>query len=410
MAGRIRSRSVETESVNQRMLRRGAVKRQHINRWAVGERELAPGIVGGTHLAPSSIERIREIVGEGDGLSIALTNAGQTIPNGGAALELTSAAAGLRPAGFEAVAFPTTSIVFPASRVASVLVRFQWDDWRHGGTVRLMRDGTVVDESPPSWGPRFSGVLHAGAVLEGESLSVEVDHGDAGDHDVSDVRVDIRVEGATGTSEAQPTGLYTVTWLQAANLFKITRYAADGSNTVLDSSAPASTGTNFVGIRARMDGDRIRARMWLWTDPEPSSWDLDIVDTAPLSAGLVGVTSTLTGSMGDPGMYRSYDTIEVGFDGEPTYSTDFSEYADGGLPADWQPLAGNGVANWEIISDGAFTGGKFLGYPTDSVGLGSFVGWIGGGSRADTDVVIRARPDEDNTTVGLILRGNPIDA
>ncbi len=45
---RYRSRQIETESVNPRLLRRGAVTRQHISRWAVGHDELAPGVDGTT--------------------------------------------------------------------------------------------------------------------------------------------------------------------------------------------------------------------------------------------------------------------------------------------------------------------------------------------------------------------------
>lgn len=408
--GRVRSRQVETQSVNQRMLRRGAVKRQHVSRWAIGSTELAPGVVGGTHLHPTAIERIREEAAgsSGHGVTIALSaEAAQTIPAGGIALELTDVTVGPRRAGFDSVSVPTTSIAVDSDCVASVLVRFRWDDWRAGGVVRLMRGAVVVDEAPPSWGPRFSGVLHAGAVEAGEELSVVVDHGDASGHDVVEASVVVRVEGASQAAAASPVGLYAVTWLQGSTLLSVRRFDENGEAD-LGTAAPASTTTEFVGIRVLMVGNRIRTRVWEWADPEPSTWHIDVTDPAPLQPGFVGVTSTLTGSAGLGGTYREYDSVEVSFDGATPVSTDFSEYADGGLPADWQVLIGAGGANWEIISGGgSYDGGKFLGYPLVSPN-GAYVGWTGAGSGSDVNVLVRARAGEDNTALGVVVRGNPL--
>lgn len=53
---RIRSRQVETESINPRMLKRGVVKRSHIDRFAVGRDQIAPGSIDVSRMAPQSIK------------------------------------------------------------------------------------------------------------------------------------------------------------------------------------------------------------------------------------------------------------------------------------------------------------------------------------------------------------------
>lgn len=59
---RIRSREVESGSVNARMLRDDAVTRRSIKRWAVGYDEIQPGVVADRHLHGSTLEAIRQIV------------------------------------------------------------------------------------------------------------------------------------------------------------------------------------------------------------------------------------------------------------------------------------------------------------------------------------------------------------
>ncbi len=367
---------------------------------------------GGVAQAAISADTTSAAAGSGIALVLGRSSP-QTIPVGGAALSLTEAIIGPARTGVEVPALPATSVQVPAKSVVSVLVRFAWVGWRAGGVVRLKRGSVVVDEAPSSWGTRFDGVLHAGAVEPGEALSVEVDHEDGADHDLTDVRVDLRVEGPARGIVSDFTGaaLYAVLWNPSSPggpVFRIARETGAGETT-LASSAPADTGTAFVGIRALVVGGRIRARVWPWADPEPSTWNLDVTDPAPLPAGVVGVTSTVTGSIGSPGTYREYDYLEVANDGAPAVATDFSEYPDGGLPADWSVLVGAGGPSWEIATGGAlYIGEKLLRYPTQSVGVGAYVGWDGGGIGFDVDALLRARNGQTDTTVGLVLRGNPL--
>ncbi len=56
--GRVRSRQVETESVNERMVRRAAVHRTHIDRWSVGKEQIRPGTVDSDLLGKQAVREI----------------------------------------------------------------------------------------------------------------------------------------------------------------------------------------------------------------------------------------------------------------------------------------------------------------------------------------------------------------
>lgn len=142
---RNRSRDAETESVNQRMLRRGAVKRQHLTRWAVGRDELAPGVVGDTHLNPSTIERIREVSSaSGVGQLLVVSATADSISSGG---DYVTADAIVYQRGFAGVTADGDSIVWPTDAVGEIQVEFAWDTYTGGGTIEIEVDGVV-----PAWG------------------------------------------------------------------------------------------------------------------------------------------------------------------------------------------------------------------------------------------------------------------
>jgi hypothetical protein len=55
---RIRSRQVETQSVNQRMVRRGAVHRFALDRWSVGKEQIRPGSVDSDTLGKQAVREV----------------------------------------------------------------------------------------------------------------------------------------------------------------------------------------------------------------------------------------------------------------------------------------------------------------------------------------------------------------
>lgn len=140
---RYRSREAETEDVNPRRLRRGAVKRQHLSRWSVGHDELAPGVVGPGHLQPSVIERIIE-AGTGSGQVLIVAAADQSFDDGGAYVDADSI---VYRHGFALNTVPSDQIVWPIDAVGEIQVEFAWDTYDGGGTIELEVDGEV-----PEWG------------------------------------------------------------------------------------------------------------------------------------------------------------------------------------------------------------------------------------------------------------------
>lgn len=140
---RLRSRQSETESVVPRMLRRGAVKRQHISRWAVGERELAPGVVGGTHLHPSTHEVIREIVNDGSsaaGQVLTLAVTGALLASGGDYVAFDTI---VDQTGFAGVTAAGDSWTHPVAAVYVLEYEHTWDGHDRGGRIELEVDGEI---------------------------------------------------------------------------------------------------------------------------------------------------------------------------------------------------------------------------------------------------------------------------
>jgi hypothetical protein len=145
---RVRSRIIETESINPRTMRRGAVKRQHLSRWAVGRDELAPGVVGDTHLDPSALERIREVaVGEGVGQLLIVSATRQSFASGG---DYVSADSTVYQFGFDGAT--ADAVVWPVDAAGEIQVEFAWDTYDGGGTIEIEVNGTV-----PAWGLLASG-------------------------------------------------------------------------------------------------------------------------------------------------------------------------------------------------------------------------------------------------------------
>lgn len=194
---RNRSREAETEDVNARRLRRGAVKRQHISRWAVGAEEIAPGVIGDIHLGPNIINETNlspELAGQlnnGAHIHLLLTEP-QTVPVGGATVEFDLEWSTHPRANFDAPTLPVAEVAVlePGYYNAGLTLELA-DDM--GGTVTMYRTRAglrvpVWGTADPGWsatsGTRFAGVAEAVELREGDTVSFEYDHGDSVDHDI----------------------------------------------------------------------------------------------------------------------------------------------------------------------------------------------------------------------------------
>lgn len=193
---RIRSRVVETESVNQRMLRRGAVKRSHISRWAVGRDELAPGVVGDRHLGPGAQETIRTIAsGTGVGQLLVVSATGQSFADDGGYVTADTI---VYQHGFDQVTAVGDEIVWPTDAVGEVQVEFLWDTYEGGGTIEVEVDGTV-----PAWGTIAAGSAGSEGckrrgvhILEGQVVKVKVTQ-TSGSAKTGDVLVEFSIPDPT---------------------------------------------------------------------------------------------------------------------------------------------------------------------------------------------------------------------
>lgn len=203
---RNRSRQAETESVNQRMLRRGAVKRQHIGRWAIGSTELAPGVVLDVHLGPQIINEgnltpgVIEMFRLGETITVEATF---EVPVDGALIEWDTLIA---QRGFPAVTLPTTTLEVSKDNAYYDLaeVELSWDDdWARFATVEARVNGTAMR----TWTAQRGGATVPFTVplsvrTPGDLVSIFLDHGDAAPHTIT-ARATLQL--IDGAGDAAPT-------------------------------------------------------------------------------------------------------------------------------------------------------------------------------------------------------------
>lgn len=70
-----------------------------------------------------------------------------------------------------------------------------------------------------------------------------------------------------------------------ANEVQVVSSSAGTLSTHGTAATPGFTGAMTIGVRARIDGNRIRARVWDTAGAEPGTWDANEVITAPLASG-----------------------------------------------------------------------------------------------------------------------------
>ncbi|QPJ64504.1 MAG: hypothetical protein G3M78_03460 [Candidatus Nitrohelix vancouverensis] len=63
------------------------------------------------------------------------------------------------------------------------------------------------------------------------------------------------------------------------------------TGTVLDQAVVVVTSGDYYTIKASVEGDALKAKIWLATDPEPASWDLEVTDST-YTEGKVGLMTT----------------------------------------------------------------------------------------------------------------------
>lgn len=109
-----------------------------------------------------------------------------------------------------------------------------------------------------------------------------------------------------------------------------------GSYTTLQTISFTYALGDWVAIRVEIDGSTLRGRVWKWTDPEPSTWQLSVTNTAIAS--------------GKPGLARRQGT------GSPD-ATDF-DFWSAGTDGDAAPLSAGGTplatpTDWAFVKTAA---------------------------------------------------------
>jgi hypothetical protein len=158
---RIRSRPVETESVNPRLLRRRSVTRTAIGARAVGPDEMMP-VAPSRRISSPTLIAITQV-----GETVTVSRASQAVADTGTAVEWDTIESVPRRSGFDGLEVPTevlTQSVAPA--YYDLHLSFGWDSYTDPWTVNVEIDGTVVQTVSGS-GP-FRGVLPLGVNVTDE--------------------------------------------------------------------------------------------------------------------------------------------------------------------------------------------------------------------------------------------------
>lgn len=168
---------------------------------------------------------------------------------------------------------------------------------------------------------------------------VSIEHADA-DNGFSAGRVVARGGGSSGNER----GYFTEFRGNSGTETFVLRKYTDGSITTLDSVSPAegTFGGETYLVRLEADGDNIRAKHWSYGTSEPSSWDIEVVDSDH-GSGWVGV-SAFTDHIGD-----EWDYFSVGTFGESAEAPELPDAAPGIL------VTSNGIL--QTTTDGILRSG-----------------------------------------------------
>jgi hypothetical protein len=137
---RIRSRQVETESVNARMLQRGSVTRTAITPRSVGALEMLPP----SNRLPAAV--IEELDERSVGETVTVTVASQEIDAAGEELEWEAVAAAPAQAGFDTLSVPATEL--PQTYTGAYYNLSLEFTAPGAGTVEVYQDDVLVGEVP----------------------------------------------------------------------------------------------------------------------------------------------------------------------------------------------------------------------------------------------------------------------
>lgn len=277
---RIRSRVVETESVNQRMLRRGAVKRQHISRWAVGHSEIAPGVIGGSHLGPNIINETHlhpEVLGlAAAGRTIHLTSGSHEFDDTGQTVEFTTEVG--ERVGFAAPTLPATSVTIPAEGVWTPTVTVEFPDGAPlGTTVTVLAGGVAVTPLSGAGWVAPCRMRQMGGVVAGISLA-------------TDAVLSVKVDAPTGETVDGTVHLTVKMEGGAAAAVSSTSCPVFGANTALTSSG---THDAFPGLAIAPNGDRVVA--WRQASGHNANDGVTKVSRYTSAGVLIGTATVLSG-------------------------------------------------------------------------------------------------------------------
>lgn len=333
--------------------------------------------------------------------AISVTTGVQSFAAAGTVTEWTGEVSGPATVGF-ALTFPTATLVIVKPGTYRLDLGHKWDDYGGGGTVEVLVNGaTVWGPDSATYGAEFQDTYNLGLLATGDEVQVRIGP-TAGTEDGTTVGSLVLVEPAV--SAGVPVGVYSFAIFPENDTVSLGRFVHGAGQEIVATASFPSSDFTWYGLRARIDGGRIRARAWLWDNSEPSTWAIDWTDPAPLAPGYAG----FGGAIGSPTLPegRFVDYIEVSQDGAAPLTTDFSEYPLSQKPSDWIEVAGQIDSQWRIESTVDGIGGKLARYNGDDVG--SKIGWQAPGRGSTTEVLARVLTKDPGNSVSVALRGTPL--
>lgn len=156
----------------------------------------------------------------------------------------------------------------------------KWSGGPVTGTTRAVQSNAM---QMTTTGPRIALNSLSGIVVDSE-VSLKYQFGDLDPGGNLEVRL------------RDNTGSYVLTVRNDSSTVTLSKLVA-GVFTTLGTFTASTTDTNWHGVRFRVVGSAIKARLWDAASAEPSTWNLDITDTAVTAAGTMRIAiANTTGS------------------------------------------------------------------------------------------------------------------
>ncbi len=261
---------------------------------------------GGVALAPAS-----NIGGQVAGHTVTVETATIEIPEDGTTIEWETISSLPKRAGFTDFTVPSEELGIPVRGYYRLHVAFEWDTYRLGGSVSVVLAGFAVETISAPFGTRFSHVAALGVCEPGQAVTVFVDHGDSGPHDLVDARAslefvhspaDLLAEPIMFGYDAAPTGTTSSVTITATGTINpgdlLVAFVASAEPTVtsppefttLDTETPTTDERYMIQTRTAVPGDEIDS--WTWTATAGGGPDMSLAVAVIVLPGPVAVDGT----------------------------------------------------------------------------------------------------------------------